>query len=231
MIETEVNCFNDDSKEFKAKLRQTHIVVVGCGGLGCGTLLSLTLLNVGKLTIIDDDSIETDNLQRQILYDLNSVGKYKCDVATAELKARNKTIEITSFKERLTSKNSEQLLKEATIIVDCTDNYAARLVIDAYCSKQQIPMIYTGVKGAEGHISVFNYKGGKSLAETFVNNQTVFQNEDCNDSRVMPQIVAMASSFQVNEIVKILQEASTVLQGKLQVFNLSKNVFRVFELK
>lgn len=220
-----------ETEALKTKLNQAHIAVIGCGGLGCGTLLSLTLLGVGKLTIIDDDRVEADNLQRQILYTLNSVGNYKCDVATAELKARNKTIEITSFKERLTSKNSEQLLKEAHIVIDCTDNYAARLVIDAFCSKHNIPMIYTGVKDAEGHISVFNYKGGKSLADTFTNNQTIFQNEDCNDSRVMPQIVTMASSFQVNEVVKILQEASNVLQGKLQVFNLSKNIFRVFELK
>ncbi|AXG69288.1 molybdopterin-synthase adenylyltransferase [Kordia sp. SMS9] len=220
-----------EKEALKSKLKQTHIAVVGCGGLGCGTVLSLTLLGVGKLTIIDDDRVETDNLQRQILYDLTSVGNYKCDVVKEQLHARNNTIEITSFKERLTSQNSEKLLKEATIIVDCTDNYAARLVIDAYCSKQQIPMIYTGVKAAEGHISVFNYNGGKSLTETFANAQEVFQNEDCNDSNVMPQIVSIASSFQVNEVVKILQEASTVLQGKLQVFNLSKNVFRVFDLK
>ena len=231
MAETETSCFNDASKELRTTFQNAHIAVVGCGGLGCGTLLSLALLGVGKLTIIDDDRVEADNLQRQLLYTLDSVGNYKCDVAKAELKARNKTIKITSFKERLTSKNCEQLLKEATIIIDCTDNYTARLVIDSFCKKQHIPMIYTGVKGAEGHISVFNYKGGKSLADTFAKDQTIFQNEDCNDSRVMPQIVAMASSFQVNEVVKILQEASNTLQGKLQIFNLSKNVFRVFDLK
>ncbi|MFK7750072.1 MAG: ThiF family adenylyltransferase [Kordia sp.] len=219
------------TKALKTKLKQTHIVVVGCGGLGCGTLVSLALLGVGKLTIIDDDRVEADNLQRQILFDLNSIGNYKCDVATAELKARNQTIEITSFKERLTSQNSKKLLKEAHIVVDCTDNYAARLAIDVFCSKHQIPMIYSGVKEMKGHISVFNYKGGKSFTETFTNDQNLFQNEDCNDANVMPQIVSMASSFQVNEVVKILQQASNVLQGKLQVFDLSKNVFRVYNLK
>ncbi|QHI37212.1 Molybdopterin-synthase adenylyltransferase [Kordia antarctica] len=216
---------------FEQTLKNTHVIAVGCGGLGCATLLSLALLGIGKLTIIDDDIIEIDNLQRQILFDLNAVGKYKCDVAKTQLEARTTTVEITVFKERLTSKNSEQLLQQATIIVDCTDNYATRLVIDAFCAKHNIPMIYTGVKGAEGHISVFNYKGGKSLAETFENDQAIFQNEDCNDSHVMPQIVTMASSFQVNEVVKILQDTSNVLQGKLQVFNLLKNVFRAFTLK
>ncbi|WP_420571508.1 HesA/MoeB/ThiF family protein [Kordia sp.] len=210
---------------------EAHIAVVGCGGLGCATQLSLTLLGIGKLTIIDDDIVEKDNLQRQILFDLNSVGHYKCEIAAAELKARNKTIEITSIKERLTSKNSENLLKNAHIVVDCTDNYASRLLIDSICKKYAIPMVYTGVKGEEGHISVFNYKNGKSLAATFTDEQEIFQNEDCNDSRVMPQIVSMASNFQVNEVVKILRDASTVLQGKLQVFNLAKNTFRIFDLK
>ena len=231
MIEAEANCSNKASQELKQKLQQTHIAVVGCGGLGCGTLLSLALLGVGILTLIDDDRVEEKNLQRQILYDLNSVGKYKCNVAKEQLQARTKEVKINTFKERLTSKNSNQLLKEADIVLDCTDNYTARLVIDAFCSKYNVPMVYTGVKASEGHISVFNYKGGKSMANTFTNDQTIFQTEDCNDSRVMPQIVTMASSFQVNEVVKILQEASNVLQGKLQVFNLSKNVFRVFELK
>ncbi|WP_298507704.1 HesA/MoeB/ThiF family protein [uncultured Kordia sp.] len=220
-----------EAEAFKAKLAQSHIAVIGCGGLGCGTLMSLALLGVGTLTLIDDDLVEEDNLQRQLLYDLNAVGKYKCDIAKAQLQARNTTIEIRTFRERLTSKNSEQLLQEVDLVLDCTDNYAARLVIDAFCSKHQIPMIYTGVKASEGHISVFNYKGGKSMEETFINDQNIFQAEDCNDSRVMPQIVAMASSFQVNEVIKILQEASNVLQGKLQVFNLSKNVFRVFDLR
>jgi adenylyltransferase/sulfurtransferase len=219
---------NAVQSELTAKFKQTHIAVVGCGGLGCGTLLSLTLLGIGKLTIIDDDTIEASNLQRQVLFNLSSVGKYKCDVAKQQLQARNETIEITIFKERLTSKNSQQLLQHANIIVDCTDNYAARLVMDRFCQQQQIPMIYAGVKGTEGHISVFNYKGGKSLAETFPNINAIFQNEDCNDSRVMSQIVSMASSFQVNEVVKILKEDSKVLQGKLQIFDLAKNIFRVF---
>ncbi|EDP97203.1 HesA/MoeB/ThiF family protein [Kordia algicida OT-1] len=210
---------------------EAHIVVVGCGGLGCATALSLTLLGIKKLTIIDDDRVEIDNLQRQILFDLNAVGNYKCDVAKAALEARNKTIEITSVKERVSSKNSKKLLKNATIVVDCTDNYASRLVIDNACAAYNIPMVYTGVKGEEGHISVFNYKGGKSFKATFTNEQEMFQNEDCNDSRVMPQIVTMASSLQVNEVIKIMQNASNVLQGKLQVFNLAKNTFRVFELK
>jgi molybdopterin/thiamine biosynthesis adenylyltransferase len=216
---------------FKEKLASTHVIAVGCGGLGCASLLSLVLLGIGKLTIIDGDIVEISNLERQILFDLNAVGKYKCDVAKAQLEARTNTVEIVVFKERLTSKNSEQLLQEADIIIDCTDNYATRLLIDAFCAKQNIPMVYTGVKGVEGHISVFNYKGGKSLAETFENHQTIFQNEDCNDSRVMPQIVTMVASFQANEVVKILQDASNVLQGKLQVFNLLKNIFRVFDLK
>lgn len=221
----------EHSALLKQKLQNTHVVAVGCGGLGCASLLSLALLGIGKLTIIDDDRVEMSNLERQILFDLTTVGKYKCEVAKVQLKARTKTTKIVSCKERLTSKNSEQVFQQADIVLDCTDNYATRLLIDAVCAKHSIPMVYTGVKGMEGHISVFNYKGGKSLAETFENDQEIFQNEDCNDSRVMPQIVTMASSFQVNEVIKILQDASNVLQGKLQVFNLLKNVFRIYDLK
>jgi adenylyltransferase/sulfurtransferase len=217
--------------ELNVKLAQTHVAVVGCGGLGCGTLLSLALVGIGKITIIDDDRIEASNLQRQILFDLNVIGNYKCEVAKAELLKRNPTIEINIFKERLTSKNKQQLLQNASIIVDCTDNYASRLVIDDFCAQHKIPMVYAGVKAAEGHISVFNYKGGKSLKESFFDHQTIFQNEDCNDSRVLPQIVSMASNFQVNEVLKIIKEDDNVLQGKLQVFDLSKNLFRVFSLQ
>jgi molybdopterin/thiamine biosynthesis adenylyltransferase len=221
----------EHSAHLKQKLQNTHIVAVGCGGLGCASLLSLVLLGIGKLSIIDDDIVEVSNLERQILFDLTTVGKYKCEVAKAQLEARTETTEIVIFKERLTSKNSEQVLQQADIVLDCTDNYATRLIIDTVCAKHSIPMVYTGVKGVEGHISVFNYKDGKSLVKTFENDQEIFQNEDCNDSRVMPQIVTMAASFQVNEVIKILQDSSEVLQGKLQVFNLLKNTFRVYKLK
>ncbi len=213
------------------KLKESCITIVGCGGLGNFCLQSLVAMGVGTIKIIDDDIIEVSNLQRQVLFKEEDIGKSKVVVAKKELQSQNSEVSITTYIKRVTSKNSDEVLKKSDMIIDCTDNFTARLVIDQYCSAHQIPLIYGGIRGFEGTISVFNYKGGKSLRETFENHEEIFQSENCDDSGVMPQVVAMASNLQVNEAVKIILELPNVLKGKLQVFNMLKNTFRVFNLQ
>lgn len=213
------------------KLKQTRVAVVGCGGLGNFCLQSLVAMGIGNITIIDDDTVDVSNLQRQVLFKEKDVGKPKVGVAKRELEWQNSEVIITTHKFRVTSKNCDELLKDSEIIIDCTDNFATRLVMDQYCSSHKIPLVYGGIRGFEGNVSVFNYKGGKSLKESFTNHEEIFQSENCLDSGVMPQVVAMTANLQVNEIVKIILELPHVLQGKLQVFNLLKNNFRMFDLK
>ena len=213
------------------KLKESSIAIVGCGGLGNFCLQSLVAMGIGRITIIDDDIIDLSNLQRQVLFKEEDMGKLKVNIAKRVLEKQNSEVMITVYEKRLTSKNCDDLLRDVDIVVDCTDNFATRLVVDRYCSSHQVPMIYGGIRGFEGNVSVFNYQGGKSLEETFENHEDIFQSENCQDSGVMPQVVALAANLQVNEAIKIILEFPNVLQGKLQVFHSLKNNFRVYDLK
>lgn len=219
------------SLEGQEKISDFHVTVVGCGGLGCSNLLSLTAIGFGKITIIDDDVIELSNLQRQLLFEESDIGKYKCEVAKQKLIRLNSDVHITIFKERVVINNVNQFLNTSDVIIDCTDNFTARLILDQYSKANNIPLVFGGVKGFEGEVSVFNYLKGKSLSETFENKQEVFQNENCKDSGVIVPIVSIVASMQVMEVVKICLGLPNVLQGKMVFFNLLKNKFRIFNLK
>ncbi|MDC8005142.1 HesA/MoeB/ThiF family protein [Aureisphaera galaxeae] len=217
--------------EGQKQIQNTRITVVGAGGLGGNVLIQLGQLGIGKIVIIDDDTIELSNLQRQPLFSQKDIGKYKSEVAQQKLLELNDTVHIINHCERLTNKNRDRLLKESDIVLDCTDNLSSRLVIDAYCSAHKVPLVYGGVRGFEGCVSVFNHNNGKSFKNTFPDYEELFMAEHCNDSGVVSGVVSITASLQVSEVLKIILGLPEVLQGKLQVFHLLRNAFRTFSLK
>ncbi|WP_053970842.1 HesA/MoeB/ThiF family protein [Mangrovimonas sp. ST2L15] len=219
------------NKEGQLKINRAHVAIVGCGGLGCFAALSLTGLGIGRLTLIDGDTVELRNLQRQLLFKESDVGRFKSSVAKETLEHRNSTIKVIAHNNFLAPENLKNYFEGVDVIVDGTDNYSSRLLIDSYCSYHKIPLVFAGVKGFEGQVSVFNYKGGKSLKEVFRQTENIFRAENCSDSGVMPYVVAATANFQVNEVVKIILGSKEVLQGKLLYFDMMKLVFRTLLLK
>lgn len=217
------------SKKGQTAICNTHVAVVGCGGLGCFVAQSLVGLGIGKLTLIDNDTVVLSNLHRQLLYQEKHIGLSKAITAKECLLKNNSAVVITAHTDRLVAANAATLLKDAMIVVDCTDNVASRIHIDTYCNQKKIPMVFGGVKGFEGQVAVFNYLRGKSFQESF-DTSTLLQHENCNDSGVMPYVAAITANLQVNEIIKIIINAKDTLQGYILYFNCTSYIFRKIKI-
>ena len=131
--------------------------VVGAGGLGCPVLQYLAAAGAGNIGIVDFDLVDGSNLHRQVLYNEEDIDKPKAEVAAERLRKQNSNIEIISYNEKLSKHNIDTLLNDFEIIVDCTDNFESRYLIDEVCTRTQKPMVYGSVHRYQGQVSVFNY--------------------------------------------------------------------------
>ena len=149
---------NDFGMDNQLKLRNAKVLVVGAGGLGCPVLLYLAAAGVGTLGIIDGDVLEISNLQRQILYSMSDIGSRKAEAAAARIAAFNPLVKTRVFTERLTSHNAMNIIGEFDVVVDGTDNFPTRYLINDACVLSGKPFVYGSILQYEGQAAVFNYK-------------------------------------------------------------------------
>ncbi|MGJ5640926.1 molybdopterin-synthase adenylyltransferase MoeB [Formosa sp. S-31] len=209
------------------KLKSAKVLVVGAGGLGCPVLQYLTAAGVGTIGIIDHDVVDQTNLQRQVLYTYNDIGKSKVSCAINRLKQLNPFIEFQGIEDRLSAKNALTLFKAYDIIVDGSDNFTTRyLVNDAavLCNK---PVVFGSIFKFEGQVSVFNYLNGPTYRCLFPERPTGGLN--CEEAGVLGVLPGIIGVFQANEVIKIICETGEVLRGKLVVIDalsLNQNILQ-----
>jgi len=138
------------------KLLQAKVLVVGAGGLGCPVLQYLSAGGVGKIGVIDDDIVSLTNLHRQVLYNTNDVGFAKTERAAAALRSLNPDIEIIPYNLRLTNQNALDIINNYDIVVDGTDNFSSRYMINDACVLLKKPLVYAAISRFEGQVAVFN---------------------------------------------------------------------------
>ena len=131
--------------EGQLKLQQARVLVVGAGGLGCPVLLYLTAAGVGTIGVIDPDTVAISNLQRQVLYTTEQVGKPKATIAVNSLKKINPEISFNSYAYALDRSNARSLIEEYDLVVDCTDNFTVRYLVNDVCVMQEKPFIYGAI--------------------------------------------------------------------------------------
>jgi adenylyltransferase/sulfurtransferase len=210
------------------KLLDAKVLIVGIGGLGTAVLPYLTAAGVGEIGIIDDDTIELTNLQRQVIYKNNSIGKSKALEAKEMALALNPLIKINAITEKLNSKNAISLFEKYDIIVDGTDNLKAKhLINDASCITNK-PFVYGSVYKFEGQVSVFNYKNGPTYSCLFPEESITVSN--CNEAGVLGVSVGIIGMFQANEVLKMILGIGEILSGKLLVYNLLNNEQHKFDI-
>lgn len=187
-------------EESQAKLRGSRVAVVGCGGLGCVVSASLARAGV-HLVLIDDDRVETSNLPRQELFDHEDIGEQKVDRASSRLIRANYDIGVLPVFARLTDDNADELLKDADVIADCTDNMPSRFVINRYSLRTGKPWVYGGVADWEGR--VWGIVPGVTPC--------LFCMIDCSPSSddqfargVLNTTVGMVGNIQATEVIKLL---------------------------
>ena len=145
------------------KLKQAKVLVIGAGGLGCPVLQYLAAAGVGTIGIVDNDLVQESNLQRQILYGRNDLGKLKAIIAKQRLMELNGLPEYKVLNTYLSKENALGILRDYDIVVDATDNFSSRYLISDACVIMGKPLVFGAIYKFEGQVSVFNYKGGPSL--------------------------------------------------------------------
>jgi len=214
----------------QTRLRDTRFLVVGAGGLGCPVIQYLTAAGAGALGIMDNDEIEISNLQRQVFYGFNDIGKLKSIVASTRMKRLNSFVEMEMINRRLNRDNAREIISGYDVILDCTDNLESRYVINDACILENKPMVHAAVHKYQGQVSVFNYRNGPSYRCLHPENQNKVKTPGpaLGIYSVIPGIIGL---MQVNEALKIATGAGDPLNGKLLIYNALDSQFLLMDIQ
>jgi molybdopterin/thiamine biosynthesis adenylyltransferase len=214
------------------ELKKAKVLVIGAGGLGCPVLQYLAAAGVGKIGIVEFDKVDETNLQRQVLYGSLDVGKLKAIIAKNWLAQFNSLIEIEIFNLRLSASNSVEIIKHFDLVVDATDNWEVRYIINDSCVILNIPMVHGAIFKFEGQVSVFNYKGGPTYRCFNEDSKTGnFKNPRPADVGLMGVLPGITGTIMANEVIKIVTGTGQVLSGKLLIFNISDYSFHTINIE
>ena len=215
--------------EGQLSLKNSSVLCIGAGGLGSSVLLYLAAAGIGKIGIVDNDKIELSNLNRQIIYDYNDVGKYKVDVAKKRIKNINKNIFIKSYKLRLNKNNILNIIQDFDIICDGTDNFETRLLINDFCLKMRKVLISAAVSGFDGHIFKFNFKKKTPCFRCYMP-ELPPNNNNCETEGVTPTLTGVIGTLQANEVLNSILFNKTENEKKMIVLNSISMRFRKVRL-
>lgn len=198
------------------KLKAAKVLVIGAGGLGCPVLQYLAAAGVGTIGIADDDVISESNLQRQVLYASADIGKPKVIVATEKLRLLNPFIVIKSYNLRINAANAAEIVSGFDVVVDGSDNFSTRYIINDVCVKANKPLVFGAVHKFEGQVSVFNYRGGPTYRCLF---PEAGDTPSCAEAGVLGVLPGITGCIQANETIKIITGIGKVLSGRLLTVN------------
>lgn len=201
------------------KLKLAKVLVIGAGGLSCPVLQYLAAAGVGTIGIVDNDVVEQSNLQRQILYTHEDIGKNKAKTAAKRLQKLNPFISFDIYEERLTKNNTLQLVNFYDIIVDGTDNFPTRYLINDAAVLLNKPIVFGSIFKFKGQVSVFNYKNSATYRCLYPTPPKPDAVPNCSEVGVLGVLPGIIGSLQANEVLKIILELGNILSGKLLTFD------------
>lgn len=190
--------------EGQTKLKNAKVLVVGAGGLGCPVLQYLCSAGVGTIGIIDFDKIELHNLHRQVLYSTTDVGKPKAETAAQVLKAQNPNLQFQVYTDLLNKKNSTQLISRFDIIVDGSDNFPTRYLVNDTCVELEKPLVYGSIFNYEAQLAVFNYKGGKNLRDIYPEPPNPEDVPGCKENGVLGVVPGILGIYMANACLQLI---------------------------
>lgn len=210
------------------KLKEAKVLVIGVGGLGCPVLQYLGTVGVGTIGIVDFDIVDITNLHRQVLYVIDDIGKGKAIIASEKISLANPTIKLESFNLKLDSSNAQEIITNYDIIVDCTDNFETRYLINDTCVLLKKPFVYGGIYKFDGQLSVFNYplkdgSIGPNYRDVFPEMVQDEMEVNCAVSGVIGVVPGIIGTMQANEVIKMITGIGEVCYGKLLIYNSLNN--------
>lgn len=202
------------------KLKKARVLVVGAGGLGSPVLQYLAAAGVGTIGVIDDDTVELSNLQRQVLFSDNQIGMPKVFAAAEKLKAQNPFVEILPYNRRLTVENAAELIAEYDVVVDGSDTSETRYLVNDAAIETAKPLVSGAITQWEGQVSVFNLgSDGPCYACAFPNAPADGLAPSCAEAGVVGALPGVVGSLMALEVIKVVSGAGEILSGKLLVFD------------
>ena len=220
-------------EEGQQKLLKAKVLVIGAGGLSCPVLQYLTAAGTGTIGIVDDDVVALNNLHRQVLYSVGDIGSSKAERARHILHQLNPEIKILPYNERLTVQNALILFDEFDIIIDGTDNFSTRYMINDACVLMNKPLVYGAISQFEGQVSVFNFRQTEN--DEAVNYRDIFPDPpkegevlNCAEAGVLGALPGIIGTMMANETIKLITGIGEPLANQLLTYNALNN--QVYQL-
>ncbi|SEW22679.1 HesA/MoeB/ThiF family protein [Chitinophaga arvensicola] len=217
-------------QEKQALLRQAKVLVIGAGGLGVPVLQYLTAMGVGRIGIVEHDTVSVTNLQRQVLYTTADQGKSKVAQAVSRLQQLNPEVTHVIHDTWLTPDNALTLFREYDVIVDGSDNFGTRYLVNDACVMTGKPLVYGAIYKFEGQLSVFNYQGGATYRCIFPEPPESGEMLNCNDIGVLGVLPGIIGCYMANETVKVITGIGTPLRNQLMTIDTLHNTHLTFQI-
>ncbi|MFO7754430.1 MAG: HesA/MoeB/ThiF family protein [Bacteroidales bacterium] len=217
--------------EGQLKIKNSSVLVIGAGGLGCPVLQYLTAAGVGRIGLMDYDMVNETNLPRQLLYGAADIGKLKTIISRQRLNIINDKVDVDILNIRFSKENALKIVTDYDIIVDATDNYESRYVINDACVISDKPMVHGAIYQFEGQVSVFNYMGGPTYRCYNPPDDTVYNNPIPSETGMINVLPGITGTYMANEVIKIILQNGDILSGEVLFFNILTNKHYLFKVK
>ncbi|MEH2408556.1 molybdopterin-synthase adenylyltransferase MoeB [Nostoc sp.] len=217
--------------EGQKRLKAASVLCIGTGGLGSPLLLYLAAAGIGRIGIVDFDVVDTSNLQRQVIHGTSWVGKPKIESAKNRIQEINPYCQVDLYETRLSSENALQILQPYDIVVDGTDNFPTRYLVNDACVLLNKPNVYGSILRFEGQASVFNYEGGPNYRDLFPEPPPPGMVPSCAEGGVLGILPGIIGLIQATETVKIILGQGNTLSGRLLLYNALDMKFRELKLR
>ena len=213
------------------RLKAASVLCIGTGGLGSPLLLYLAAAGIGNIGIVDFDIVDHSNLQRQVIHGTSWVGKPKIESAKNRIHEINPHCQVDLYETRLSSENALDILKSYDVVVDGTDNFPTRYLVNDACVLLNKPNVYGSIFRFEGQATVFNYEGGPNYRDLYPEPPPPGMVPSCAEGGVLGILPGMIGVIQATETIKIVLGQGTTLSGRLLLYNSLDMTFRELKLR
>jgi len=215
------------------KILLSKVLIIGAGGLGSSVIEFLSRAGVGKLGIVDNDKINLSNLHRQSLYNTSDIGKFKVKIAKDKIKKINQNTEVKTYKIRLNNKNFKNIIKDYDYIVDGSDNFKTKFLLNNFCLKFKKILVTGAISKFDGHIFTFDFKNKKNPCLKCFFQETEISDDllNCDSEGILGTVAGIVGTIQANEILKKILNIGTGLDKYIFILDFLHLNFRKVKLK
>ncbi len=214
------------------KISISKVFIIGAGGLGCPIADLLCRAGVGEIGIIDNDKISLSNINRQTLFNTTDINKYKVEVLKKKLKKINPLVKINIFKKKINEKNINQLISKYQIIVDASDNFNTKFLLNERSIELRKKLIVGAISKFDGHIFVFDFNNKKNAClKCFYQEKPPDEILNCDQEGILGTTASVIGSLQANEILKLIIGSKNILENSILILNIINLKMRIIKFK